>query len=149
MWAGLTSSPARVAALALVLAALLTSCGSGGGSEPTVISRAQFLVKAQAICEKGSTKIGKRYAYWAERAHLHADSEGFMNKMAAKVVLPLKVRQVQELRALSLPEAGKKKIEAFLAAMEEGIETGKKDTSSSGSAITPSSGLSKWPKASA
>lgn len=114
------------AALLLALMAL-AACGSGAGSETTTISRAAFLAKARSICKTGDAKIGKEYAHWGERAHLHRHSEEFMDKMVAKVVLPMKVRQVREIRALGLPEVGKKKLAAFLAAMEEGLETGRRE----------------------
>jgi hypothetical protein len=126
---GLRSKFAWIFGLTLVLAALLTGCGSGGGSEAEVIPNSEFLAKAQPICEKGTAKAGKEYDYWAKRAHLHADSEAFMNKMAEKVVLPVKERQLRELRALGLPEGREKKLKAFLAAWEEGIEKGKQDSS--------------------
>lgn len=126
---GLSSRPASVAGLALVIAALLASCGSGGGSEATVIPSSEFHVKATRICKTGNAKISKQYSYAAERAHLHADSEEFMDKMAARVEIPVKTRQVRELRALGLPEGKEKQVKAFLAAMEEGIQKGKKDSS--------------------
>jgi hypothetical protein len=126
---GLRSNLAWVAGLTLVLAALLAGCGSGGGSEAKVIPSSEFLAKAKPICEKGTAEAGKEYDYWAKRAHLHADSEEFMNKMAAKVVLPVKERQLKELRAVGLPEGKEKKLKAFLAAWEEGIEKGKQDSS--------------------
>jgi hypothetical protein len=117
-----------IAGVALLLAAVaLVACGSGAGTETTTISRAAFLAKARSICRTGDAKIGKEYAYWAERAHLHRHSEEFMDKMVVKVVLPVKVRQVKEMRALGLPEVGRKKLAAFLAAMEEGLETGRKE----------------------
>lgn len=110
-------------------AVLPLACGSSQAPEAKVIPRSEFLAKVRSICRKGDAKIGKEYSYWAERAHLHRHSEEFMDKMVVKVVLPMKVRQVREMRALGLPTAGKKKLAAFLAAMEEGLETGRKEPS--------------------
>ena len=115
------------AGLAFVLAMLLASCGSGGGSDAKVIPSSEFLARAKPICERGSAKISKPYGYWGERARFHADSEEFMNKVAEKIVIPVRTREVRELRALGLPEGKEKIAKALLAAMEEGIETGKKD----------------------
>lgn len=124
---GLTPRLASVAVSALALAAVLGSCGSSGGSEVKVIPRSQFLAEAKSICERGSAKIGKAYGYWGERARFHSDSEEFMNKVAQKIVIPVRTRQVRELRALGLPEGREAKVRALLMAMEEGIETGQKD----------------------
>jgi len=113
--------------LVLAVSMLPIACGSSQSSEAPTISRAEFLAKARSICRKGDAKIGREYAHYAEQAHLHRHSEEFMDKMVVKVVLPMKVRQVREMRALGLPRAGKKKLAAFLAAMEEGLETGRKE----------------------
>ena len=126
-WRNGKQGAAWVMGLILAIALLPLGCGSDQGSEAPAISRAAFLAKARMICRKGDAKISKQYSYWGERARLHRHSEEFMDKMAAKVVLPMKVRQVREMRALGLPEAGKKKLAAFLAAMEEGLETGRKE----------------------
>jgi hypothetical protein len=113
--------------MAVVLVVLLASCGSGDAPEAKVISPSEFLTKAQPICKKGNDKIDKSYNYWGGRAHLHADSEDFMNRVAEKVVIPVRQQQLKELRALGSPEGEEKKLKAFLEAMEEGIEEGKKD----------------------
>jgi hypothetical protein len=118
-----------MAGLILAIGLLPIACGSSGGADTTKISRAAFLTKAKAICQRGNAKRDKQYNRWAERAHLHADSEEFMNKKAEKFILPVKVQKVKELRALELPEVGKEKLETFLVAMEEGIEKGKRDPS--------------------
>jgi hypothetical protein len=111
----------------LTIALLPIACGSDQSPEVSAISKAEFLAKARSICKKGDAKINREYSYWAERARFHRHSEEFMDKMVAKVVLPMKVRQVREMRALGLPTAGKKKLAAFLAAMEEGLETGRRE----------------------
>jgi hypothetical protein len=117
------------AVIALVVAVLPISCGSDQSSEAEVISNSEFLAQARPICEKEKAKVDKEYSHWAERANLHADSEEFMNKKVEKFVLPRKERQLRELRALALPDGRAKKLKAFLAAWEEGIEIGKKDPS--------------------
>jgi hypothetical protein len=114
-------------ALVIAMAVLPLSCGSGQGSDAKIIPSSEFLAKAKPICEKGNAKIGKYYGYWGERARFHADSEEFMNKVAEKIVIPVTAQEVRELRALGLPEGREKKLKAFLAALEEGIEKGKKD----------------------
>jgi hypothetical protein len=126
-WRNGKRSAAWVMGPILAIALLSVGCGSGRSSEAPAISRAAFLAKARSICRKGDAKIGKEYSRYAEQAHLHRHSEEFMDKMVVKVVLPMKVRQVREIRALGLPRAGKKKLAAFLAAMEEGLETGRKE----------------------
>jgi hypothetical protein len=113
---------------ALLAVVLPISCGSSGqSSKAEAIPNSEFLAKARPICEKNNAELSKRYAYWAERAHFHADSEKFMDKVAAKIVIPGITREVRELRAVGLPEGREKKVEAFLAALEEGVEKGRED----------------------
>lgn len=126
-WRNVKQGSFRGVGLVLAFALLLAGCGSDQAPETQAISRAEFLAKARKICRKGDAKIGKEYAYWAERARFHRHSEEFMDKMVVKVVLPMKVRQVREMRELGLPTAGKKKLATFLEAMEEGLETGRKE----------------------
>lgn len=111
----------------LVAAVLPIACGSGGDAETTTISKAEFAAKAKAICSKGTRKIDAYYSAWSPKAARHADSEEFMNGVAERIVIPVRTREVRELRALGFPEGSEKKLEAFLAAMEEGIEKGRKD----------------------
>jgi hypothetical protein len=115
-----------VALAAVFLVLLPTSCGSGG-SEAKVIPNSEFLAKAQSICERGTAKIGKYYSYWGERARFHADSEEFMNKVAERIVIPVRTQELRRLRALGLPEGKEKKLRVFFAALEEGIAKGEKD----------------------
>jgi hypothetical protein len=119
--------PYAVASLVVVLAMAPMACGSGQDPETNVIPRSQFLAKARAICVKGGAKMDKYYFSRIPRARKAADPEEFLNRVDEKIVIPVKTQQVKELRALGLPEGKEKKFKEFLAAMEEGIEEGKKD----------------------
>jgi hypothetical protein len=118
-----------VPTLALAIVVVLTSCGSGQVSGPAVIPRSEFLAKAKPICNKGGAKMDKYYNSRAPQARKHADPEGFLDRVDQEIVIPMKTQQVKELRALGLPQGSENKLEEFLAAMEEGIEKGKKDRS--------------------
>jgi hypothetical protein len=115
------------AGAALLIAMLPLSCGSGQDSEANVIPRAQFLAKARQICIKGGAKMDKYYFSRIPRSRKAADPEEFLNRVDEEIVIPVKTQQVKELRALGLPEGKEKKFKEFLAAMEEGIEEGKRD----------------------
>jgi hypothetical protein len=116
-----------VAGIAAALAVVPTACGSGQDSQANVIPKAQFLAKAQPICERGTAKMNRYYDSRVPQALKHADSEEFLNRVAQEIVIPVKRQEVKDLRALGLPAGSEKKLKAFLAAMEEGIELGTKD----------------------
>ena len=116
-----------VGAAVLLVLLILVACGSREGFEATAISRGEFVAKARAICSKGSERIAAYYGRWGAKARRHADPEEFMNGVAERIVIPVRTAEVREMRALGLPAAGKEKLEAFLKAIEEGIERGKED----------------------
>jgi hypothetical protein len=117
-----------IVGVALLLVSLtIVACGSGGGSETTAISKAAFEAKAKAICVAGTEKIDTLYAAAVPKALKHSDSEEILNKAVQGFVIPIRTKEVREIRALGPPAVGAKKVEAFLEAMEEGIEEGKKD----------------------
>jgi hypothetical protein len=117
-----------IVGLALLLVPLtLTACGSGGEPETTAISKAEFEAKGKAICSAGRKKIDTEYAAAVPKALKTADSEEFLNKAVQGFVIPIRIEEVRDIRALGMPVVGAKKVEAFLGAMEEGIKEGKED----------------------
>lgn len=116
-----------IVVVALASSLILGACGSGGESETTAIPRAEFMAKAREICDRGDKKIGDYYGHWAPKARFHADSEEFMNGVAARIVIPVRTEEIKQIRALGLPVSGEKKLEDFLEALEEGVERGRKD----------------------
>jgi hypothetical protein len=107
----------------------LIGCGGGGdataGSTPS-LSWAVFLKKATPICERGTNRIGALYSKAAEHVPKNDKNEHFMNEAAARIVLPIRREELRRIRALGLPAGHEKKIEAFLAALQEGIERGER-----------------------
>lgn len=121
----------RYLATAGAIAALaLVGCGGGGG-DPTAgstpsLTWAVFLKKATPICERGTNRIDAQYSKAAEHVPKNDKNEDFMNEAAARIVIPVRREELQKIRALGLPAGHEKKIEAFLAALREGIETGER-----------------------
>jgi hypothetical protein len=123
----------RRTALVLATASLLSltflACGSGGGSDPATISHAAFLKQAQAICTRGTKAIDAVYSQYAGGKHFpkNVNHNAFMNKVAVEIVIPVREKEVRELRALGLPDGGRRQLEIFLEAMEEGIKQGEEN----------------------
>jgi hypothetical protein len=116
-----------IAGLVLAISMLPIACGSDQGSEVNVIPKSEFLAKANAICERGTNKIDVLYTKAA--AHVPKDDKGehFMNEAAASFVIPIRRAELRKIRALGLPAGNEKTIEAFLAALQEGIERGERN----------------------
>jgi hypothetical protein len=116
---------------AMALALLVAGCGGGetSGGEDTgasTLTKAQFLRLGNAICAKGNEEIDAVYGRYAGKL----PGEAKMNQVAQEIVPPVRRKVVRRLRALDPPPREEKRVEAILAAMEEGIEKGEEDAAS-------------------
>jgi hypothetical protein len=123
--------------LAVALAAfglLLVGCGGGGnGAETTgTLTKAQFLKQGNAICAKGTKEFGKGdVAFWKQHGGPQANaSQALTNELQLTVVLPIRKRELREIRALGTPKGDEPYVEKMLAAWEEGIQTGEEEPAS-------------------
>lgn len=117
---------------ALTLA--LGGCGSGGGTTESTssLTKAQFLKQANVICAKGGEEINKGYEEFS-RKHVAGGkipSQALLDEAAAEIVLPVREREVRQLRALGAPSGQEEHVDAMLTAWEEGIEKGEEDPNS-------------------
>ena len=119
--------------IALIFLLVVDGCGSGGATDSTSsLTKAEFLKKGSAICAKGSEEINKAYEKFS-REHVaggKTPSEALLDEAAAEIVLPVRVREVRQLRALGAPSGQEEHVDAMLTAWEEGIEKGEEDPNS-------------------
>lgn len=108
-------------ALAFVL--LLAGCGGGDSDTTTVISKRALVRKANASCKKDNEKITAAFEKFGNQPR-HAEV-----KFVLKTVLPIREEQLRLLKELGPPSEGAKAYRDLLAAMEEGIERGKREPS--------------------
>lgn len=95
--------------IVVVLGVVAVGCGGGGEAAPPELTKAQFVKQATAICQKVEEEKQSRLeaAIKSEkRRGLFAASDSELEKLAAKVVLPLYEEGVSRLGRLNL--AGKK-----------------------------------------
>jgi hypothetical protein len=128
-------------ALALVV---LGGCGGGGSDgggkttepssglregsetvETSSLSKPQYIAKAEAICGHATENLLKPlFGYMHRHANQPNQSEGELIAAAIQTaVLPKFQTQIDELRNLGAPSGDEKQIEAFLAAMQRGIDS--------------------------
>lgn len=120
-----------MAALAVLGLLVLSGCGSGGGESTSTgtLSKAQFLKKANAICAKGTEVFGKGdAAFWKRHGGPSSNAnEAMVNKLQLTVLVPVRKSELRQIRALGLPRGDEQRVEAMLAAWEEGIEKGEEE----------------------
>jgi len=121
---------------------LLAGCGGGGSSESTnaqtgTLTKAQFLKQANAICVQGTAAMNKGdVAFWAKHRPQGGKppSQGLVNQLQLQAILPVRARELRQIRALGLPRGDEQRVEAILGAWQEGVEKGKEEPSSLDSA---------------
>jgi hypothetical protein len=101
------------------------STTSGGDSSTASLSKADFIKRADAICEAGGKRTQSEYAAYAEEKKLSAKKEPTPVQYAEvsdEIQIPAFKRQAEELRALGAPAGEEDKIDAMIDALDAGIE---------------------------
>ncbi|MFP5388081.1 MAG: hypothetical protein ACLGG5_02115 [Thermoleophilia bacterium] len=115
---------------AIVTALLVGGCGGSDGSNSSAssISKEQFIVKADAVCEKGTERLQKAiFASLKHPRNLTKVSAAEQVKIVTTAMVPNVSREAKELRALGVPDGDEEKVDAMITALEEGVETAERD----------------------
>ena len=116
-------------AAAMVIALVVAGCGGDGSSTAaSTISKEEYIAKADAICKKGTERLQKAlFGLLKEQRNLAKVSEAKQEKIVTTVMVPSVSREVDELRALGVPDGDEEKVDAIVAALEEGVETAERN----------------------
>jgi hypothetical protein len=118
-----------LAAVAMVAFTALAGCGGAsdsnrGGS----ISKQAFIAKADAICKKGTERLQAAiFDVLKSQRNLAKVSKAEQEKIVTTAIVPSVNQEVKDLRALGIPEGDEEKVEAIVAALEEGAETAERN----------------------
>ena len=117
---------------ACAFALLVTGCGGGSGNDSEVtassLSKAQYIQKANAVCEKGTKQIATDFAvFLKEKESVKEPTEADYVQLFNTVVAPNVEREIDELRELGAPKGDEKEVEAILQAREESIQIAEED----------------------
>lgn len=111
--------------IAAVLALGLITGGCGGDSSTASITKAVFIKKADAACEKGNRRLQADFATYlksGKAAKASEPTEADYSELVATVVAPNLEQEIEEIRALGAPSGDEEQVEAILEAREESIE---------------------------
>lgn len=123
----------RPAALAVLLALALLASGCGGGDDgdsAAALTQAEFVRKAEAICE--GTDRAQRAAFRAY-APKHAKTLSTAvgeEELITVVGLPAVLDEAEELKALGAPSGDEQEVEAFVVEIEKAVREAMKDPGS-------------------
>lgn len=117
----------------LAIAAIGAGCGGGGESDATAgdqQSRPVFLKKGNAVCLRNWEEVKDDFnkflkAHGGSKAAF-ADIDS-ITEYVDTVVIPNKEQLLDELRELGAPSGDEEKVDAIIAAYEEGIDVAEED----------------------
>lgn len=118
------------AALLVLIASIAAGCGGGGSSTTAAISKAEFVKKGNAICAAGNRRVQGEFETYAKESGLKEGEEPSQvedKKIAETILLPSVSREVEEIKALGLPEEEAEGAEAMIESAEESIAAGEED----------------------
>jgi hypothetical protein len=117
------------AAAAIVIAFVVAGCGGdSSGTAASSISKEEFIAKADVICKKGTERLQKAlFGVLKEQRNLANVSKAEQEKIVTTVMVPSVSREVEELRALGVPDGDEEKVDAIVGALEEGVETAERN----------------------
>jgi hypothetical protein len=113
----------------LTVASILAGCGGGESDEPMQISKREFVEKGSAICLATRRGIRSDFEVYARGREAglagKADEltpEEAAAKVGGKIIVPAMKRELEEFRALGMPQGDDDRVKALLSAFEEGVE---------------------------
>ncbi|MBS1878923.1 MAG: hypothetical protein JST31_05385 [Actinobacteria bacterium] len=131
---GKTGLGLALACLGLLIA--LAGCGGSGSTEATAtasapgISKAAFIRKANAICERASKEyLPEAMAALTKQTSTHPASSVEEVEMAvtARLFEPTFIKELEEVRALGLPSGDEETIESILDEVESIVKKSRTD----------------------
>jgi ABC-type glycerol-3-phosphate transport system substrate-binding protein len=108
----------------IVAAALLVAgCGGGDSSSSTsTISKAAFIKKADAVCERSNGRMGAAISNLLKEKNKRKPTKADYEEIVSDVLVPGLGKEIEEIRALGAPSGDEDTIDAIVKALEEGRE---------------------------
>jgi ABC-type Fe3+-citrate transport system substrate-binding protein len=110
----------------LVVALVVAGCGGGGDETSTnTISKAVFIKKGNAICQKGSERMVVSFTSFLEKekSSVKHPSQATKEELVGEALVPSVKREIKEFEALGAPSGDEDRVGEIIKALEEGLET--------------------------
>jgi hypothetical protein len=112
----------------LAIALPWLGCGGGEDDTTTMLTKAQFIKRADKICEQTDKTQKAAFKVYAEK-HPNARSKGAAEKAALLIGLPPVGAEAKELADLPTPAGDGEKIKAIVEGIEKALKAGEADPS--------------------
>jgi uncharacterized lipoprotein YehR (DUF1307 family) len=115
-------------AAAMVIALVVTGCGGGSDSSSSSnttgsISKAAFIKKADAVCQKGTERMQRAIlGFLKQHKEVKRPNKVQSEKLVGAAIVPSVTTEIEDLKALEVPEGDEERVDAIIGALEEGLE---------------------------
>jgi hypothetical protein len=113
------------------MAVLAAGCGGSSGDSTITessISKDQYIIKANGICERGTKKIQTDFGvFLKEKENVTKPTNADYTELYEKVLAPNVSAEIEELRELGAPKGDGSEIEAILVAREGSMTRAEED----------------------
>jgi hypothetical protein len=118
-----------------LMAAFLTLClavaGCGGDSDsesqPTTLSKAQYIKRADEICKKTEKRQRKLLTQYSIKNNGTPETPQTTEKVISYAALPPVQEEIDELKKLPAPEEEAAKAKAYIESLEKGLEAAERE----------------------
>ena len=113
----------------LVVGAIAAGCGSSGNDTTSTssITKAEFIAKADAICQQGNQEINK--AGQQQFQGQGKPTQAQFNQFATQTIIPGVQKQVDQIKALGAPSGDEAQVNQILTTVQADIDKVKADPS--------------------
>jgi hypothetical protein len=110
-----------VAALAAALVVSMVGCGSD--SSTASVTKAEFIKKAEAACEKGSEGIQKDFAAFIKKhENVKNPTKADFAELVDVAMVPSITTEITELKAIGAPSGDEGQVDAIVKAREVSVK---------------------------
>jgi hypothetical protein len=131
----------------LALALLAAGCGGGGGTATATapLSKAQFIKRGDAICEKTDKTQNSAIRKYTAKHPKGASTKAGQDELITSIGLPPIQQEAEELGALGAPRGDEGKVEAIVNGIEEAVGKAEEEPESTNKAgaANPFTGVDK------
>jgi hypothetical protein len=112
-----------VLAALVALAAIVAGCGGGDDSDTTggdSLTKAEFIKQGDAICEKANDQSEAEAEKFAKENDfkLERPTKEQLEEAVTEILVPNFNRQVEDLKALGVPEGDEEQVEEMIGSLE-------------------------------
>jgi hypothetical protein len=110
----------------MVIALVVTGCGGGSDSSTatTSVSKAAFIKKVDAVCQKGTERMQRAIlVFLKQHKDVKRPNKAQSEELVGSAIVPSVEKELAAMKALEAPEGDEDRFGAIVSALEEGLET--------------------------